>query len=219
MKHVLGLIVGLAAGSIAAAALIYFNPLTRNQNAAATNPDWTFNYSLAAGDTWLSTHSNRIDLPVVPADIPSLWETGIKGTLLAAMPLTGGPGASRAAGTRISVPSVQSELIRSGILVDDFWLISVPGEGSVVVHAVNNQWPLLRDTLVRVDWLGRNWAGPGEYGPTRRTRGAQANVVGLTGEFVGIQGRVSEQLALPSYAGNLAALSGRLSVVLADAEH
>jgi hypothetical protein len=147
-----------------------------------------------------------------------LWETGIKGTLLAALPLTGGPGASRAAGTRISLPSVQSELIRSGILVDDFWLISVPGEGSVVVHAVNNQWPLLRDTLVRVDWLGRSWAGPGEYGPTRGAGGAQANVVGLTGEFVGIQGRASEQLSLSAYAGDLAAVSGRMSIVLADAE-
>jgi len=94
-------------------------------------------------------------LPVVPADVPLLWEKGIKGSLLTALPLRDAAGRLAAFGTRITVPSAATELLLAGVLVDEFWLISVPGQGSLFMHAVNNEWPLLRDTLVRVDLLRR----------------------------------------------------------------
>jgi hypothetical protein len=218
MKYVLGLILGLAAGILTAGAVIYFNPLTQNSSAAAKESDWILGYSLAASDNWLSTHDRRLDLPIEPADVPLLWEDGIKGTLLTAMPLNSQQNSSGIAATRISVPSARSEFIRAGILVDDYWLISVPGEGSVFVHSVNNQWPLLRDTLVRVDWLQRDWAGPGKYDPTQGPDDSGARVSGLTGRFVGAQGRAHEQVSLDAYNGSLAQLSGQLLIDVTDGQ-
>lgn len=217
MKYLLSLVLGLMLGVAAAGALLYFNPLTRRQERAAPDADWVLSYSLAGTDTWISTHDERLDLPVLPKGVPLLWETGIKGMLLAAMPLEDAGSDLSAAGTRISVPSTQTEFLRAGLLVDDFWLISVPGRGSIFVHAVNNQWPLLRDTVVKVNWLHRSWSGPGEYGPTRGPEATGAEVVGMTGEYAGARGRGRERLSLDSYSGSLAELSGELRLDVADA--
>jgi hypothetical protein len=217
MKYVLSLVIGLLAGVAAAAALIYFNPLTRSQHAPASDSAWVLGYSLAASDTWLSTHNDRFDLPLVPKDVSLLWESGIKGSLLAAMPLKAEGSSVSAAASRISVPSSRTEFLRAGLLVEDYWLISVPGEGSVLVHAVNNQWPLLRDTVVRVDWLQRDFAGPGEYGPTMGPNATGAELIGLTGAFAGARGRGRERVTLDRYDGNLARVSGQLLLDVAAA--
>jgi hypothetical protein len=210
MKYVLGLLLGLVAGVAVAVAAIYFNPLTRGAGEAPAGADRSFDYTLAPADTWIATHDQRLDLPVTPADAPLLWETGIKGTLLTALPLRDASGSLAAFGSRIVVPSGATEFLRAGLLVDDFWLISIPGQGSIFVHAVNNQWPLLRDTLVRVDWLRRSWQGPGEYGPTIGPGNDGASLSGLSGSFAGRTGHARERVALPAYAGRFDALSGEL---------
>jgi len=210
MKYVFSLFIGLAAGAAAAGALLYFNPLTLTQSHTVRSSDWSLSYSLAAADTWLSSHDQRIDLPVAPRNVSLLRERGIKGTILAAMPMKDAEGAPVAAASRISVPSAGTEFLRAGVLVEDYWLISVPGEGSVFVHAVNNQWPLLRDTVVRVDWLQRDWQGPGSYSPTRGPDRAGATVIGISGSYAGATGSAGERLSLESYDGSLAQLSGEL---------
>lgn len=210
MKYVLSLLVGLVAGTAVAGALVYFNPLTRGGSANDGGADWVLGYALDNADTWLSTHDNRLELPVVPGDVALLFEAGIRGSMLAAMPLRNAAGDVAAAATRISVPSGDSELLRSGLIVVDYWLVSVPGEGTIFVHAVNNQWPLLRDTVVRVDWLQRAWTGPAEYGPTRGPERGRAAVLGLTGRYAGARGHARERLSLDSYDGSLAQLAGEL---------
>jgi hypothetical protein len=208
MKYVLSLFLGLAVGAAAAGSLLYFNPLTRSQGGDEKESDWSLSYSLSADESWLSTHDQRVDLPLKPANVSLLRESGIKGTILAAMPMHGARGT--AAASRISVPSSGTEFLRAGVLVEDYWLISVPGEGSVFVHSLNNQWPLLRDTIVRVDWLQREWAGPGRYAPTRGPDRAGARVVGVSGSFVGASGHAAERLSLAEYDGSLTQLSGEL---------
>jgi hypothetical protein len=217
VKYALSLIFGLAAGAATAIVLLYFNPLTRSQQRSSSDADWALQYSLGAPDVWLSTHDARLDLPLVPKNVPQLWEAGIKGTFLAALPLVDAAGGVGAAGSRISVPSARTEPVRAGLFVDDYWLISVPGQGSVFVHAVNNQWPLLRDTVVRVDWLHREWKGPGEYRPTVGPEATGATVVGLTGRFANTRGRGREHLSLDTYDGSLARLSGQLMLDVPDA--
>ena len=218
MKYVVGLILGIVLGTATALALLYFNPLTQAQAPRGGESDWMLEYSLSASGTWLSTHDDSMALPVVPDDAPLLWETGIKGSLLQAMPLADATGRNAAVGTRVSVPSSATEFVRSGLLVEDYWLISVPGEGTVFVHALNNQWPLVRDTVVRVDWLQRDWSGPSEYAPTLGPGAAGARVVGLSGRFRGRQGGGRDTLRLDAYDGQLAQVSGKLVIELADAE-
>ena len=216
MKYAFSLIVGIVLGVIAAVALVYVNPLTRGQSAPIDDPQWVLEYKLAARDNWLSTHDKRLDIPVVPIDAPLLWEHCIRGSLLSAMPLKCSSGAEVAAATRISVPSPESEFLRAGLLVEDYWLISVPGEGTVFLHALSNQWPLLRDTVVRVDWLRRNWSGPGEYDLTQGPVDTRAVVIGLTGIHKGSSGHGHDRLSLESYDGSLAPLTGQLTIEMGD---
>jgi hypothetical protein len=218
MRYVISLVLGLVLGVVAAAALLFFNPLTRGQSTPLGNPELSFGYRLAGSDVWLSTHDDRLAIPIVPKDVSLLFEDGIRGTWLSAYALRDGSRPGPVPATRVSVPSPQSELLRSGLVVDDYWLISVPGTGSLFVHAENNQWPLLRDTLVTVDWLGRNYAGPGKYHPTRGPADAAADVVGLTGSYRGVRGRAREDQSLESYTGGLASLSGQLMIRMAAAD-
>jgi len=216
MKYVVSLLFGLILGAAVAAAALYFNPLTRSQSTPFQNPERTLEYKLAGSGVWLSTHDDRLDLPVVPRDVPLLYEDGIRGTWLSALALEDATEPGTIGASRISVPSPESELIRSGLLVEDFWLISVPGNGSLFVHAMNNQWPLLRDTVVKVDWLGRDFGGPANYDPTRGPANGAAEVFGLTGSYRGLEGRAREHVTLQSYTGGLSALSGKLALRMSD---
>ena len=215
MRYLVSLFFGLALGAATALAALYFNPLTQSAAKPVANPEWRLDYAFGPRNTWLFTHDRRVDLPVVPPTAPLLYEQGIKGALLAAMPLSDPAGSTDAAATRISVPSSSTEFLRSGLLVEDHWLISVPGRGTLYVNAVNNQWPLLRDTVVRVDWLRRNFAA-GSYAPTRGPGARGATVSGLTGAYAGARGNASEQLSLASYQGSLETLTGQLAIDLAD---
>jgi len=210
MKYVLSLLFGLILGAMTAIAVIVFNPLTLSQSKPLANADMAFDYSM--GTAWVSTHSNRLNVPVVPKGSPLLFQNGIRGSLLTSMPLTGEPGSASAAGTRITVPSSETEFLRSGLVVDDYWLISVPGAGTMFMHSVSNQWPLVRDTVVWVDLLRRRWSGSGQYEPTRGPAAAGAEVVGMTGTLKELRGVAHEHLSLDAYAGNLAALNGRLTI-------
>lgn len=212
MKYVLSLLFGLTLGVITAIAIIVFNPMTLSQSDQPGNADMAFEYSMGSNETWVSTHSNRLNIPIVPKGSPLLSENGIRGTLLTSMPLKGELGSAPAAGTRISVPSSDTELLRNGLLVDDYWLISVAGTGTVFMHAVNNQWPLIRDTVVWVDVLNRKWSGSGEYDPTSGPAAQGAQVVGMTGTLRDLRGFGHEHLSLDSYSGNLDAVHGRVTI-------
>ena len=215
MKYVVSLLIGLLLGVAVGAALVYFNPLTETQSAPLPNPGITLEYGLTGPDAWLSTHDNRFPVPLVPKDVALLFEDGIRGSWLAAYGLSDDAKPGPLPASRISVPSPDSELLRSGLLVEDYWLISVPGTGSLFVHAVNNQWPLVRDTLVSVDWLGRDFVGPAKYHPTRGPAESAAEVVGLTGSWRGAKGRAREHVSLDRYEGGLAPLRGQLMIRMA----
>jgi hypothetical protein len=216
MKYVLSLSVGLLLGVISALALVYFNPLIRGQGAHADSDAWVLEYKLAADETWLSTHDERVGIPHVPTTAPLLWEDGIRGAWLAAMPLEGGAGDAPAAATRISLPSSETNFLHSGIVVDDYWLISVADTGTLFVHGANNQWPLLRDTVVSVDLLRRDFAGPQTYDTTLGPADGHAEVTGITGIYQSSRGRAHERLSLETYEGSLGSASGKLVIALDD---
>lgn len=212
MKYVLSLIFGLVLGVVTAAALILFNPLTLGQSKPPAGSDRVFGYSMAAKDSWLSTHGDRLEIPIVPAGAPLLFEEGIRGSWIASMPLSAKAGSLPAAGTRISVPSARSEFLKAGLLVDDYWLISVPESGTLLMRAENNFWPLLRDTVVWVDLLKQSFKGSGRYEPTIGPANAGAEVIGMTGEFTDFRGVGHDRLALDHYAGSLGAVTGQLMI-------
>lgn len=216
MKHILALIVGLLLGGIVAASLIYFNPMLAGDPQPKPTDPWNLSYSFTGASTLLLTHNEQIALPEVPPDVADLWESGIDGMILNALALTGDTGLIEAVATRVSVPSAKTNLLTEGVLVDDYWLLTVPGAGSLFVHSLNNQWDLVKDTLVRVDLLGQDWPGPIEYDPTRgpETRGS-GSIVGLSGQFSGQKGTALERLALDRYdVRGFEQLRGELALVV-----
>jgi len=216
MKYVLSLTFGLLLGALSALALIYFNPLIRGQGDHGADDGWVLEYKLAADETWLSTHDERVEIPVVPTAAPLLWEDGIRGAWLAAMPLRGNSSDAPAMATRISLPSSETNFVYSGVVVEDYWLISVADAGTLLVHGLNNQWPLLRDTVVRVDLLGREFAGPHTYDATRGPVEGRAEVTGITGRYESAHGRAHERVSLQNYEGSLASASGQLVIEFSD---
>lgn len=216
MKYILTVSLGLLLGALSGLSLIYFNPFIQGQGEHAFDDAWVLEYELAASETWLSTHDERVEIPVVPSAAPLLWEDGIRGAWLAAMPLDADSEAAPAAATRISLPSSDTNFLHSGVVVEDYWLISVAGAGTLLVHGFNNQWPLLRDTVVSVDLLRRDFSGPATYDATQGPDNGHAVVSGITGVYEASHGRAHERVSLETYEGSLGSASGQLIIALDD---
>lgn len=215
MKYFLSLLIGLALGIATASAALFYNPLTLGK-AGDTKGELVFNYSFAPSAALLAIHDNTLSLPVVPVDAPLLWEGGLKGSYLAVLPLDTDAG-NGAVATRLTIPS-ETELLKTGVIAQDYWLVSVPDAGSLFVEATSNYWPLLRDTAVRIDLFRREWTGPQTFEPTRGPVDGAAKVIGLTGHYTAGTGRGTDRLALESYDGSLAGLTGRLTIALDPGE-
>lgn len=199
MKYLLTATVGLAAGAVLACAALYFNPLTAAQSPEPGAEDRRLQYEYPSQSSLL-THGGRLRLPVAPAGVERLWENTIRRSLLHVVELTDADGPAAVA-TRISLPSRQTDLLRRGMIIRDRWLVTVPGEGSFMLEADTNLWPLLRDHVVPVWYLGRAWAGPASYQPTvgpGRRDAARAD--GLTGRFEGTEGSAVERFRLESFS-------------------
>lgn len=213
MKYLLALAIGLLLGAATGAALIYFNPMIMGASASPPAAGVSFDYALDGGRRVLvSTRDSVPGLPLTPARQPALWERGIRGSVLESVVLADDSGAAAAVATRLVVPSSASDAVRAGILTDDHWLITLPGRGSVIAAGQSNIWPLLRDSVVRVDLLKRPWEGAKRYS---LLRGGGADVTGASGEYLGIRGVMSESVALDDYAqSGFAGLAGQIGIEL-----
>ncbi len=223
MKYLITFLVGLAVGGAIALTGLHFNPMSSNQGTGPGADDWSLNYAMPSDDMLLLTHGGRLRLPVTPAGAPDLWESTLRGTFLQAAVMRDADDREVLA-TRISVSHGQGNLIRDGLPVRDRWLITVPGEGSLSVDADSNIWPMVRDHLLPVWYLGRDWSGPqtlhAVVGPGLRNT---AVVDGLTGRFAALSGSAVEHLELQQVSPNArsarygGALHVRLNVDAPDA--
>ncbi len=220
MKYLITFVVGLAVGGAIALAGLYFNPLSSDQGTEPGVDDWSLHYAMPSDDMLLLTHGGRLRLPVTPAGAPDLWESTLRGTFLQAAVMRDADDREVVA-TRISVSHGRGNLIRHGLPVRDRWLITVPGEGSLSVDADSNFWPLVRDHLLPVWYLRRDWSGPQTLhtvvGPGLRNT---AVVDGLTGRFAAMSGSAVEHLELQQVSPNArsARYQGALHVrLVADA--
>ncbi|HEX5421615.1 MAG TPA: hypothetical protein VFY39_16610 [Gammaproteobacteria bacterium] len=218
MKYILALLAGLALGGAAAVVLLYFNPLIeRKAEVLPRDSDLVLHYVVPGGDLLAFTHSGGLPLPFKPAGIGPLWESTVRTAALSSLTLAGADGRPAALASRLSMPSPATDLLTRGLLLDDYWLITVPGQGSLFVHSLNNFWPLLKDSALPVSLLGRSWRGPREYHPTLGPGpGGTAVVTGGTGQFAGRRGSALEQYRLNGYsrAHGVEELAGELALRL-----
>jgi hypothetical protein len=95
--------------------------------------------------------------------------------------------------SRLMAVSADTDLVLRGMLVNDYWLVTIPGEGTLFVHSDANAWPFVKETLLPVWYLDRPWQGPAEYWPTV---GPGANGTGVTlglGGALRGEGRAAER--------------------------
>jgi hypothetical protein len=221
MKYLATTILGLVTGAVAACALLYYNPLTATGTRAPTTGDWTLSYRFPTPDTLLLAHRGGRSLREIPAGVPRLWEETISRTGIGVVSLRDADGHPAALATRISVPSVKTDLLLAGAIVSDYWLITVPGNGSLFVEADSNLWPFLKEAYLPVRYFGRPWQGPSGYTPTvGPVRSGSARVSGASGRYAGVRGDAVETVRVEALGatGELKALAGSLHLRLPAAE-
>ncbi|HUQ53090.1 MAG TPA: hypothetical protein VM692_12770 [Gammaproteobacteria bacterium] len=211
MKYLLVAIVGLVLGAAAAGVVLYFNPLADKSAAQPNATDRVLHYSLP--DQVLEFAVGE-DARMFGQDAghDSLWEGTINRTAVLGLVLNDAANQPAAIASRLIAPSADTDLLLRGVLLDDLWLVTLPGEGTLFVSAESNAWPFLKKTLVPVWYLARPWKGPADYWPTVGPGTDNSGVVlGLTGALRGSEGSVVEHY-------EIAALDRERDVALAKAE-
>lgn len=202
MRFVVACLLGCLLGAALALTVVYYNPLTMRAGAAEDASEWRLDFSVPDGDLLAFTHGGLDGLPEIPHGLVSLWEEAVATSAILTTTLSGDAGPV-ALGTRISVPSQRTNLLVDGVIIDDYWLISVPGRGSLFAHVENNVWPLIRENVIPVSWLRQPWGGSRIYRPTLGPGAAKrGRVFGVSGEFAGADGRASELHRLDGYSAD-----------------
>jgi hypothetical protein len=90
--------------------------------------------------------------------------------------------------------------------------VTIPGEGTLFVHADSNAWPFLKERLLPVWYFDQPWDGPAEYWPTVGPGADESgDVIGVAGSF-----RDSAGSAVERY--EITALDPARKLALADGE-
>lgn len=196
MKTLFVAFLGLLLGATAALALLYYNPLTATPDVdVASASARTLQYELPAHALSFSQGERALP-PGVGAGGDDLWEETISGAALLALSLDNPEGAPAAAASRLLQASPDTNLLLTGVVLNDFWLLTVPGEGSLFLRADSNLWPFLKSTFIPTWYFGRSWQGPADYRPTVGPGPASAVVIGATGRYANLAGYASEQYRL-----------------------
>jgi len=216
MKYLFVAILGLVLGAAAAGVVLYFNPLAAKSASMPHATDRVLTYSLpdqvlefALGDDARLFGQDAGD--------DGLWEETIDRSAVLALVLNDASGQPAALASRLLSTSAETDLLLRGVLVSDVWLVTIPNEGTLFVHADSNAWPFLKETLLPVWYLDRPWNGPSEYWPTVGP-GADdsADVVGIAGSFDGRAGTAVERYEITALdpARKLALATGELHLNL-----
>jgi hypothetical protein len=199
MKYLSMAIVGLVLGIAAGAAVLYFNPLTEAPDSVVASADRSLHYALP-DQVFGFTFGERAKLPGAGLAKDGFWEETIDGTALLGVVLEDAAGRPAAVASRLIAGSSSTDLLLNGVLLHDYWLLTLPNEGTVFVRAESNVWPFLKSTLLPVWFLGRPWRGPADY---RTTAGPGAEgsalVLGATGRLKGAEGSAVEQYRLTAF--------------------
>jgi hypothetical protein len=218
MKYLFVGLLGLLLGAGLAGTALYYNPFTAHTGAAPVTGDRVLRYSLpdqvltaAVGEhAMFAGRSKGVD---------GLWEETIDRTAVLGLVLTDESGQPAAIASRLIAASPSTDLLLTGVVLSDYWLVTLPGQGTLFVRSDSNVWPFLKETLLPVWLFDRPWRGPAEYRPTvGPNAGNTASVLGVTGVFEGKSGSAVERYDVTAFgsAQSSAAAVGELFVHLPE---
>jgi len=196
VKHLFVALAGLLLGTAAAGAVLYFNPLSVTASGVPNPTDRVLHYSLPDHVLAFSLGDDARYFGRDPGD-DDLWEDTIDRTAVLGLVLNDADNQPAAVASRLMAVSPDSDLWLRGVVLNDYWLVTLPGEGTLFVRADTNTWRFLKEALVPVWFLDRPWDGPSEYWPTVGPGADDSGVVlGLSGNFSGSEGSVVERYEL-----------------------
>lgn len=196
MKTLIVVVLGLLVGAALAGGVLYYNPMTETSAGEPGPTDRLLRYSLPDQVLDLALGEKAEWLGYSAGD-DALWEETIDRTAMLGLVLTDEQNQPVGIASRLMAVSPDTDLLLRGMLVRDYWLVTLPREGTLFVRADSNVWPFVKQTLVPVWYLERPWHGPVEYRPTVGP-GAEktAEVVGIAGAFVERDGSAVERYSL-----------------------
>ena len=199
MRWIGGFVLGILAGALVGLGLLYANPFTGEELPSVESTS-LLRYELGP-ETLSLTHGDQLGFDLQPSDISALWESTIRRTMLGTFVLRDLRGDVVGIASRATKISPQSNPLIRGILTSDHWLVTVPGAGSYFIESNDNIWPLLRDTFVKVNLLGRSWSGTRHF---ELTSGPDPNgaavLTGASGRFAGVSGSAVHSVDIERYA-------------------
>jgi hypothetical protein len=217
MKYLLVAVLGLLIGAAAATAAIYYNPLTQAKSPQPDVADRELHYSLPSEVLAFALGDNVVP-PGTPKRDNRLWEETIDRAAMLSLVLDDAHDQPTAVASRLLAVSPRTDFVLAGVRVNDYWLLTIPGEGTLFLRADTNAWPFLKDALP-VWYLGRPWKGPADYNPTAGPGDdGVAVVIGATGRFAGLKGSAIEKYRLTDLdpAARSAAATGELDLRIGE---
>ena len=200
MKYLTMTILGFVLGCALALVGVYYNPFTADSGVIVGVNARVLAYRSPFTEGLAVTHSGQSRLPLTPAAIPELWESTISNSMLTVVVLKDEEDVPVGIASRVSQFSESTEMLTRGVLVDDDWLVTIAGEGSLFIRADSNLWPFLKETLIPVWYLDRPWQGPKSYRPTAGPgEGGYALVAGATGRFANLAGTAVESYEIADF--------------------
>ena len=196
MRFFTTLVIGLMAGVALGAVAILFNPLVGHVGEV---PKGELLYYQSDAEQFVFTHGEAMPLGVRPGDIPPMWEATIKGTALSVFPLNDADGNPVALASRVSLLDEQTDFLVNGPRLHSVWLLSYPGKGTLFVEEQENVWQFMRDGVIPVWLLSRDWSGASEVLPTSGPAVEGARVVAGTAGFTGSQGVIRQRYRLEHF--------------------
>ena len=220
IKYVAGLLAGMLLGVIAAATLLYFNPLaSRNPLSplsVSNNEILSVGYSAVPTDSIVYTNNGESRIAPHPEKVRELWEAPIRRSEVLVTVVTDSRNNPAGIGIKFSSDSEKSRLINGDALVDSAWHIHLVERGSLFVEQTENYWNYLRNIVLPAYWSSANhwkgvWNGNMTVGPGAL---GTAAVSGGTGEFAGLESEAVEAVSASAYSVSQGPVSmkGRLNI-------
>jgi hypothetical protein len=214
------LLLGIVLGAIAAATLLYFNPLAARNPlsplSVSNHEILSLGYSAVPTDSIVYTNNGESHVQPYPEKVRELWEAPIRRSDVMVTVVKDSRNNPAGIGIKFSSDSERTRLINGEALVDSAWHIHLVERGSLFVEQTENYWNFLRNIVMpaylssanhwKGVWNGNMTVGPGALGT--------AAVSGGTGEFAGLESEAVEAVRAGAYSVSQGPVSmeGRLAI-------
>lgn len=225
MKYLVSLLLGLAAGALLFAFLLYVNPLAKGKTisplSVTESSQLELSYAAVPGDAIAWVNSGQTVVDSYPERVQDLWEPTIENSEIIVTLLKNSRGEPVGVGVKFSTTSEQTGLLRGEFPVNSAWHVWLAGRGGLLIDQNENRWPFLREVVMpaylssadswRGSWYGIMTIGPGALGTGRLTGGS--------GDFAAVSGEAVEAMNAKAYSASSGpvAIEGRLTLSVPNA--